>query len=184
MKKTSQEVVDESTAQGQLFETKELLHSNGNTYKEFINTPKTLKDYYQFGLLHPEVDWLVFENERYTYKDVLDRSHQVANALNQQGLKKGDRVAVCMQNNPEYIFIYLACTSMGFVFVPLNSWWVAKEIIYGLDNSGAKIIFGDEKRLKGLESHDAIKILLEPNRNQVINHSIILCLINQKYCQM
>ena len=43
MKKTFQEVVDESTAQGQLFETKELLHSNGNTYKEFINTPKTLK---------------------------------------------------------------------------------------------------------------------------------------------
>ena len=182
MKKTFQEVVDESTAQGQLFETKELLHSNGNTYKEFINTPKTLKDYYQFGLLHPEVDWLVFENERYTYKDVLDRSHQVANALNQQGLKKGDRVAVCMQNNPEYIFIYLACTSMGFVFVPLNSWWVAKEIIYGLDNSGAKIIFGDEKRLKGLESHDAIKIIVRAQQessyqsfnNFVLNQSEVL----------
>ena len=88
MKKTFQEVVDESTAEGQLFETKELLHTNGNTCKEFVNAPKTLKDYYQFGLLHPEVDWLVFENERYTYKDVLDKSHQVANALNQQGLKK------------------------------------------------------------------------------------------------
>ena len=88
MKKTFQEVIDESTAEGQLFETKELLHSNGNTYKEFVNAPKTLRDYYQFGLLHPEVDWLIFENERYTYKDVLDKSHQVANALNQQGLKK------------------------------------------------------------------------------------------------
>ena len=75
---------------------------------------------------------------------------------------------------------------MGFVFVPLNSWWVAKEIIYGLDNSGAKIIFGDEKRLKGLESHDAIKVIVRTQQESsyqsfndfVLNQSEVLPDIN------
>ena len=45
----------------------------------------------------------------------------------------------------------MAVTSMGAVCVLLNSWWVPDEITYGLENSGATVLIGDEKRLIGLE---------------------------------
>ena len=64
-------------------------------------------------------------------------------------MKKGDRVAICMANNPEYIISFMAVTSMGAVCVCLNSWWVPDEVTYGLENSGATVLIGDEKRLNG-----------------------------------
>ena len=56
-----------------------------------------------------------------------------------------------MANNPEYIISFMAITSMGAVCVLLNSWWVPSEISYGLENSAASILIGDQKRLQGLE---------------------------------
>ena len=55
-----------------------------------------------------------------------------------------------MANNPEYIICYMALTSMGAVCVLLNSWWVPDEVSYGLENSQAKILVADQKRLRGL----------------------------------
>ena len=64
-----------------------------------------------------------------------------------------------MQNNPEFIFAYMGIVGIGAVCVPLNSWWVPSEVIYGLEHSQSKLIFGDQKRLQGLESIDITKII-------------------------
>jgi acyl-CoA synthetase (AMP-forming)/AMP-acid ligase II len=154
------EVVQQVTAKGQMFETKEVLNDNGVTYTEYANFAENLKQFFDIGLTHEEKDWLVYENERYTYKEVYERSAQVANALIASGIKKGDRVAICMQNNPEYIFSFMGIMGMGAVCVPLNSWWVPSEVIYGLEHSDAKLLIADKKRLQGLESMpDVIKVV-------------------------
>ena len=154
------EVVQQVTAKGQMFETKEVLNDNGVTYTEYANFAENLKQFFDIGLTHEEKDWLVYENEKYTYKEVYERSAQVANALIASGIKKGDRVAICMQNNPEYIFSFMGIMGMGAVCVPLNSWWVPSEVIYGLEHSDAKLLIADKKRLQGLESmRDVIKVV-------------------------
>jgi len=54
-------------------------------------------------------------------------------------------------------------TSMGAVCVLLNSWWVPDEVTYGLENSGATLLIGDEKRLMGLEKFTELKkIVVRP----------------------
>ena len=88
---------------------------------------------------------IVFDDERYTYKEVFEKSAQTANALINEGISKGDKVAICMQNNPEFIFAYLGIVGIGAVCVPLNSWWVPSEVIYGLEHSDAKLLFADQK---------------------------------------
>jgi acyl-CoA synthetase (AMP-forming)/AMP-acid ligase II len=68
-----------------------------------------------------------------------------------------------MANNPEYIISFMAVTSMGAVCVLLNSWWVPDEVTYGLENSGATLLIGDEKRLMGLEKFTELKkIVVRP----------------------
>ena len=71
----------------------------------------------------------------------LKKSAQTANALIKEGISKGDKVAICMQNNPEFIFAYLGIVGIGAVCVPLNSWWVPSEVIYGLEHSDAKTFY-------------------------------------------
>jgi acyl-CoA synthetase (AMP-forming)/AMP-acid ligase II len=160
------EVLANLTADDQIYAFEEVTHSSGITYREFKNTPKTLANFFEFGLLFPEWDFIVFNEERYSYQDIHKKAAQTANALKNAGVKKGDRVAICMANNPEYIISFMAITSMGAVCVLLNSWWVPDEVTYGLENSGAIVLIADEKRLQGLEKFtDLKKIIVRPSNN-------------------
>lgn len=50
----------------------------------------------------------------------------------------GDRVAIAMRNYPEWPVAFFAAASIGAVVVPLNAWWVADELEFGLVDSGAR----------------------------------------------
>lgn len=157
--KLFEEITTELTAKGQLFETREYKDMFGQLSKEYATFPENLKGYFDFGLLHAEKEFIVYESERYTFKETISKSAQVANALIEEGIKKGDRVAICMQNNPEFIFAYMGIVGIGAVCVPLNSWWVADEITYALEHCDAKLMFGDQRRLKGLDDLKITKII-------------------------
>ena len=160
------EVFANLTAEDQIFAFEEVTNSAGITYREFKNTPKTLGGFFEFGLLFPEWEFIVFNDERYSYQDIHKKAAQTANALKQVGVQKGDRVAICMANNPEYIISFMAVTSMGAVCVLLNSWWVPDEVIYGLENSQSKVLLADEKRLRGLDKLTELKkIVVRPDTN-------------------
>ena len=154
-------VIEHLTSPGQMFEVKDVKDSNGVVYKEYVSFPDNLKAFYDTGLLHPQDrDWLVHEDERFSYKEVYDKAAQTANALISFGIKKGDRVAICMQNNPEFIYAYMAITGIGAICVPLNSWWVPSEVAYGIKQSGAKLLIADSKRLKGLDGLNELKKII------------------------
>ena len=161
------QILESLTAPDQVFAYAEEQHLSGVTYREFINAPRTLAAFFEFGLMFPEWEFIVFQDERYTYQDIHTKAAQMSNALKEAGIQKGDRVAICMANNPEYIISFMAITSMGAVCVLLNSWWVPDEVSYGLDNSQAKILIADQKRLRGLERFtDLKKIIVRPENNQ------------------
>ena len=153
------QISEELTQKGQLFETREYTDSFGLKSKEFASFSDSLRKYFDFAAMHGEKDFLVYENERYSFTDVFKISAKVGNALIDAGIEKGDRVSICMQNNPEFIFAYMGIVGIGAVCVPLNSWWVPSEVIYGLEHSQSKLIFGDQKRLQGLESIEITKII-------------------------
>ena len=154
------EIVSELIKPGEIFETREIQDENGNSFSEYVTFPDNLKGYFDFGLLHADKDFLVYESERYTFKETISKASQVGNALIEEGIQKGDRVAICMQNNPEFIFAYMGIVGIGAVCVPLNSWWVPDEIIYAMEHCDAKVLFGDQKRLKGLESLTNVKKII------------------------
>ena len=124
----------------------------GNEYNVFVNVPQNLYEYFQFSLIHGEWEFLAYEDESYKYQEVLNNAAGLAHVLvDQYGLKKGDAVAFSMRNYPEWIYSYMAVTSIGCVAVPLNSWWQGKELDYGITHSEAKIFIGDDERLQRLE---------------------------------
>jgi len=157
--KLFEQISNEFTQKGQLFEIREYTDSLGLKNKEFATFSDSLRKYFDFAAMHGDKDFLVFEDERFSFADAFKISAKVGNALVDAGIQKGDRVSICMQNNPEFIFAYMGIVGIGAVCVPLNSWWVPSEVIYGLEHSQSKLIFGDQKRLQGLESIDIIKII-------------------------
>ena len=82
---------------------------------------------------------------RLTFEELNGRVNRVANMLLDQGIKKGDRVAILMMNSVEFVEVYLATAKIGGVVVPLNWRLVADELEFILRDSGSVVLgYGEE----------------------------------------
>ena len=88
------EITSELTSKGQIFETRDVTNDKGVSYKEYVSFPDNLKGYFDFGLLHGDKEFLVYESERFTFNETISKAAQVGNALIAEGIQKGDRVAI------------------------------------------------------------------------------------------
>ena len=57
------------------------------------------------------------------------------------------------QNNPEWCLTFWGTVNIGAILVGLNGWWKTDEIVYGLQDSGAKVLVVDAKRFERIADH-------------------------------
>jgi long-chain acyl-CoA synthetase len=109
--------------------------------------PPTLRSVFDLAAAHRDNDFLVYEDERTTYGEHRRIVLTLAQRLRQRyGVAKGDRVAIAMRNLPEWVMAFWASVVVGAVAVPLNAWWTAEDLRYGLEDSGSVVAFVDEER--------------------------------------
>jgi long-chain acyl-CoA synthetase len=84
---------------------------------------------------------------RYTFGEHDRLARVVAAHLAELGVERGDRVALCSANVPEWVITWWACAILGAVLVPLNAWWKAEELEFGLVDSEANVLIADERRI-------------------------------------
>ena len=58
---------------------------------------------------------VIFGDDRISFHELYGQTLKLANVLKIHGVKKGDKVAICLPNSPEYVFSYLACFCLGAV---------------------------------------------------------------------
>jgi long-chain acyl-CoA synthetase len=92
----------------------------------------------------PHANW-----RDYTWEQI---DHQVARwqaALEKDGLKAGDRVAVMLRNSPEWVIFDQAAMGLGLVVVPLYTQDRPDNVAYILNDSGCKVLlFGTNEQWK------------------------------------
>ncbi len=76
----------------------------------------------------------------YTYQELLDYSVALANALQQRGLQRGDRVAIYMDNGWPALFSLYGVLLAGGVFVMINPQTKADKLAYILNDSDASCL--------------------------------------------
>ncbi|HTS78357.1 MAG TPA: long-chain fatty acid--CoA ligase [Bryobacteraceae bacterium] len=79
-----------------------------------------------------------------TWAEMGERVHGAAAWLGEQGLSKGDRLAVWMLNSHEYLELYYATALAGIVIVPLNTRWHENDVAFTLEDSGAAALVVDD----------------------------------------
>jgi long-chain acyl-CoA synthetase len=138
----------EITGPGGIFELEEV-DIDGYLYRAYKHAPSTLVDVLQGARAHGELEFVVYEGRRYTYADFFRQVDALAAGLQVKlGVHKGDRVAIAMRNNPEWIIAYAAATLIGAVVVPVNSWGKSEELRYALEDSDSKVLVCDPPRLQ------------------------------------
>ena len=76
----------------------------------------------------PEKIALASAGTRLTFHALHDRVGRIAAALRRHGLTAGDRLAILLPNEPDYVELVYACAWLGVIAVPLNTRLSGKEI--------------------------------------------------------
>ena len=75
-----------------------------------------------------------------TYRELDERSNQLAHALAEAGLRAGDVVALAMANGPRYHEVAWAVMRSGMYLLPLNTHLQPDEVAYVVADSGARLV--------------------------------------------
>jgi len=124
----------------------------GATLPVFQAAPANLRDFAAyFFAQHGDREFLVYGDERFSFAEVHADAVRIAAVLqHHHGIAKGDRVAIAMRNYPEWVTSFLAVIHLGAIAVPMNAWWNAEELGYGLADSGTRLVIADEERARRL----------------------------------
>jgi long-chain acyl-CoA synthetase len=99
---------------------------------------------------HGDKTALVFESQRWSFRQLDEASSKVAAQLQRRGIASGDKVTLFSPNCPEWIVAYYAVMKIGAVVNPLNLMLTPDEAVYAMNDCGAVAVFGSDDRIASL----------------------------------
>jgi acetoacetyl-CoA synthetase len=102
---------------------------------------------------------------RFTFKELYEEAHRIAEGLKRLGIKKGDRVAAVMPNIPETVIAMLATASLGAIWSSSSPDFGIKGVLDRFTQIEPKVIFAadgyyysgkwfdSQEKLKGILGH-------------------------------
>ncbi len=141
--------IEQLTAPGGPFEivVEDVLGQPTQVYKQRMSS---LRELMAQNALRADVDWVVQGDARFTFGEHDRLARVLAHSLAELGVQRGDRVALVSANVPEWVITFWAVAVLGATLVPLNAWWKAEELEFGLNDSEAKVLIADARRLASL----------------------------------
>lgn len=102
-----------------------------------LNTVDKRKDSSKTALIWEGDDGHV---KKLSYADLYREANKAANALEHEGVGKGDRVVIYMPMVPEIVVIVLACAKVGAIFTPVFSGYGAEAVANRANDCEAKLL--------------------------------------------
>jgi len=78
--------------------------------------------------------------ETLTYRELDDRSNRFAQFLYAQGLRRGDHIALFMENNMRFLEVAWAASRSGLYLTAVNRYLTADEAAYVIDDSQSQVV--------------------------------------------
>jgi long-chain acyl-CoA synthetase len=100
------------------------------------------------ALAHPDKPAIIMASsgETVTFGEYEARSNRVAHLLRDAGLRRGDHIAVFIENSPQLLEIEGGAERAGLYFSLINTYLSADEVAYVVANSQAKVLFSSAAR--------------------------------------
>jgi acyl-CoA synthetase (AMP-forming)/AMP-acid ligase II len=100
---------------------------------------------------------------RISFAELDARANRASHLLRRHGLKRGDRLAIWMDNHPRYLEIIWGAHNAGLLYVPVSARLKPEEAAFIIKDSGARLVIAsaalDHKALAGLLG-DSVPLLV------------------------
>ena len=123
----------------------------------------------RFGERNAFTDWDTDDGSKrtYSYNEVYAKVEKLAKWLVQNGVEKGDRIAVSGKNSPEWATVYLAAHFAGAIICPIDFALHDDEIENLLNTAEPKFLFIDFEKFNHFDSNlKGCKVYSLNRRNQ------------------
>ena len=104
-----------------------------------MKTPNYLGD---FAALTPDKPAVIngSTGQSMSYRELDERSNRLAQVLYAQGLRRGDRIAVLLENHIRYFEVAWAAFRSGLLVTAVNRFLTADEVAYIVHDSGSRVV--------------------------------------------
>ncbi|MGE0052618.1 MAG: acyl-CoA synthetase [Hyphomicrobium sp.] len=106
-------------------------------------TPLTFLE--RSAAVYPQQTAIIHGAQRVTYAEFYDRARQLASALAQRGIGKGDTVSVMLSNTPAMLEAHFGVPMTGAVLHSINTRLDAAIVAFQLDHAESKIVIVDRE---------------------------------------
>jgi fatty-acyl-CoA synthase len=97
---------------------------------------------------YPGREAIVYRDERLTYVELRGRVRRLAKGLYRLGVRRGDKVALLMGNQTEWLLVDYAVTLLGATLVSVNTWYKTHELAHVLKLSEASFLVAVDRYLR------------------------------------
>ncbi len=121
---------------------------------------------------NPEKAAVVFEGEKYTYRQIDEMSNALAHLLFEKGIRRGDIVPIIAKRSYLILVAMFGALKAGAAYMPVDPTYPDDRIESMLEEANVKLAFtlGYEKSL-GIETVDLEKIDFEGDISQIENQN-------------
>ena len=120
---------------------------------------------------YPDRACTIFKGAVVSYKEMNDKTDQIAAALTDMGVKKGDRVGIFMPNSPQFVVAYFGILKAGGVVVAINPLYTPPEIAEQASDAGIEVMFvmtNFYKTIKATQPITKIKKMIVTNIKEAL----------------
>lgn len=123
----------------------------------FADRPRNIDAMFRIAVAdYAERDAVVDQDIRVTYAELDDRVEAMASGLLALGYGKGDRIALLMGNELDFVVAFLAVARAGLISVPMNIRQRMPEIEFVLNQNGAAAIIAGAAFAENIPPQDSV----------------------------
>jgi long-chain acyl-CoA synthetase len=122
---------------------------------------------------HPDNVAIYYSDEKITFRELHTLANRFGKTLQDQGIEKGDRVAIYLPNIPQFVVAYYGALDVGAVVVAISSIYKERELLHILADSSARVLVCWDKLLpyvRNVRSRAKLESVITCNLNEPLLH--------------
>ena len=141
----------------------------------------TARDYPQQSCIHelfeqqalrtPDQVAVVFDKERVSYRELNERSNQLAHYLRRRGVGPESLVGIMMERSAAMVVTLLGILKAGASYLPLDPDYPRERLSFMLADAGVKVLATEQHLVERLPENNALLILVDGEREEIERES-------------
>ena len=109
----------------------------------------------------PDAIALVFKDQKLTYQALNAKANQLANYLQNAGVKPEALIAICLERSLDMVIGLLAILKAGGAYVPLETFYPLERLAFMLEDTKTQVLLTHSARVQQLPSFSGLLVCMD-----------------------